>query len=311
MVLTEESNCSIHVQSEIITAVRRVRNGDKRFYVYPIEVEQYNRTGGIRMLLEAIQVKKMYEHTDENLKELALSISRALKMTAENCGSDDNGSGGNADSDNSGSVDGDNNGSGGNADGKDNGNGGTDDSGNSGGNNHGGNDQNKLLNLVVVAVICILIILNIAQYINGRTNEETVVSSGMIEGICGEHGGNNVTWSLNIKEGTLTLSGTGNTDDYSGQPPPWTENAESIEKIVIEEGIVLLGKYIFATCSNLREITFPGSISAINTGAFENCTKLTDVYYPGSGAAWDDLLISDSWNANLTSSHIHVHSNGS
>ena len=56
------------------------------------------------------------------------------------------------------------------------------------------------------------------------------------------------------EEGTLTVSGTGATGDYSfWETSGWSEN-DAIKKIVIEEGITRIGNRMFFDCVNLEEI---------------------------------------------------------
>ena len=61
-----------------------------------------------------------------------------------------------------------------------------------------------------------------------------------IPNTCGE----NLTWS--IREGVLTISGTGKMDDYrSADTPPWYDSRTAVSGIVIEEGATSVGHFAF------------------------------------------------------------------
>ena len=68
---------------------------------------------------------------------------------------------------------------------------------------------------------------------------------------------------------------------------------ESLETIIIPDGVKTIGAAAFGNCSNLTDITLPGSIESINTtvwgssdGAFNGCNSLTNVRFNGSIGNW-------------------------
>lgn len=67
---------------------------------------------------------------------------------------------------------------------------------------------------------------------------------------------------------------------------------ESLETIIIPKGVKTIGYAAFGNCSNLTDITLPGSIEAINTqynstdGAFYGCDSLTNVRFNGGIGDW-------------------------
>lgn len=71
-----------------------------------------------------------------------------------------------------------------------------------------------------------------------------------------------------------------------GAYAPWYDFRNSIKKIVTEENVQFIGRYTFADCSNVTEVTFEYTIVWIDDNAFKNCTALTDVYYPGTMSDW-------------------------
>ena len=96
-------------------------------------------------------------------------------------------------------------------------------------------------------------------------------------GSCGE----NVTYSFVSSTGTLTISGTGDMNDYVyASQAPWYYL--SIKKVVINNGVTSIGDYAFSECTELTSVTIPNSVTSIGNGAFGICTGLTSVTIPNS-----------------------------
>ncbi len=84
------------------------------------------------------------------------------------------------------------------------------------------------------------------------------------EGICGE----NLTWVLD-DEGTLTVSGEGEMNDYeSSGNAPWVAYKSDICSVVIEEGVTTIGNYAFRGCYKVENISLADGILSIGSGAF-------------------------------------------
>ena len=99
--------------------------------------------------------------------------------------------------------------------------------------------------------------------------------------------GKDVTWSLNTETGVLTISGNGAmannyTPPGNGNPAPWKVYADSIEFVVIENGVTSIGNFAFFGCSSLTTVEIPSSVESIGTGAFTVCTLLNSVVIPNS-----------------------------
>ncbi len=81
-------------------------------------------------------------------------------------------------------------------------------------------------------------------------------------------------WSL--KDGVLTISGSDYMPDWTAaENVPWYEAREYIKSVVIEDGIVSIGKYAFTAYPNLVNVDIPGSLTIINETAFAGCPKLS------------------------------------
>jgi hypothetical protein len=111
-------------------------------------------------------------------------------------------------------------------------------------------------------------------------------AADIASGTCGE----NVRWTL-AENGTLTISGRGamtdfNRADYTNFDPaygdviaPWYDYHEMITRVVIENGVTLIGNMSFIFYESLRSVDIPGSVEKIGSMAFD-MTGLTSVTIP-------------------------------
>ena len=103
-------------------------------------------------------------------------------------------------------------------------------------------------------------------------------------GECGE----NATWTLNMKTGKLTISGTGDMWDYEFDyiektvTTPWYSYKDDITSVEIENGITSIGNYAFYECTGIPSITIPDSVTSIGFRTFFDCKSLTSITIPDS-----------------------------
>lgn len=100
--------------------------------------------------------------------------------------------------------------------------------------------------------------------------------SVLYSGACGE----NLTWTYNANTGVLTISGTGNMDDFGSTNRPWEKHEREIKKVVINEGVTSIGAYAFYQCHYMVEAELADSITTIGAAAFNLCYDLTSVDLP-------------------------------
>ena len=168
------------------------------------------------------------------------------------------------------------------------------------------NTVNKLFSMLLACVMALTLVSAAALA------EETpgIVASGT----CGAEGdGTNLTWTLD-GEGLLTISGEGAMADYrDAENQPWKEYGESIQNIVIKNGVSYIGLYAFAdnpmsyldhivyypnltaveiengvtqigrnafAYSSITSVTIPDSIQTIDAYAFYQCDRLTSAVVP-------------------------------
>lgn len=87
----------------------------------------------------------------------------------------------------------------------------------------------------------------------------------LASGTCGD----NLTWVID-DEGTLTVSGTGDMENYDEKNvAPW--NLAGVEKVVIKDGVTSIGDYAFYNVSISSGIELPDSLERIGKGAFGYC----------------------------------------
>ena len=98
----------------------------------------------------------------------------------------------------------------------------------------------------------------------------------MERGTCGK----DLSWRL--ENNTLVISGNGKMDRYSfysnKRPAPWNKN--SVEKIIIEDGVTNIGKSAFKDCIKLKSIVIPNSVIEVGKAAFDDCKSLKEIKIP-------------------------------
>ena len=87
-------------------------------------------------------------------------------------------------------------------------------------------------------------------------------------GNCGKDGGSNLTWELDLSTGVLTITGSGEMDDFSGGSVPWKDNKQDIKSVSLPKGLKNIGYHAFQSCYNLTAISFPSSLESIGYEAF-------------------------------------------
>lgn len=148
-----------------------------------------------------------------------------------------------------------------------------------------------ILTFTLILLLCAILALN--------TSAETVAS-----GDCGAEG-DNVTWAID-DTGTLTISGTGEMQDFSNALfMPWEDYKRYITTLIINNGVTNIsgsafsdfrkltditisdsvtniGDYAFSLCRNLTTVTIPESVTSIGESVFDRCESLTTVTIPES-----------------------------
>lgn len=107
------------------------------------------------------------------------------------------------------------------------------------------------------------------------------------EGKCGD----NVSWKYRTSDKTLVLSGTGATSSggqWSGTsywvdpllaPTRWSD---SIEYVVVEDGITRLGDELFLGLTLAKKVSLPETLTAIGSSVFKGCYSMAEIIIPAS-----------------------------
>lgn len=91
-----------------------------------------------------------------------------------------------------------------------------------------------------------------------------------------------LSWALD-DEGLLTISGSGAMDGFAyDSTEGWKANNAAIKKVIIVEGVTSIGYNAFYGCTNLTDITVPGSVTSIRFYAFYDCSNLKSITIPDS-----------------------------
>ncbi len=86
-----------------------------------------------------------------------------------------------------------------------------------------------------------------------------ITNAAIVNGTCGE----NLTWSLNTKDSTLTIEGSGVMDSA-----PWGEYINYIAHVSLPEGLSHIAPQAFFECEHLKHIDIPNSVVQIGNLAF-------------------------------------------
>ena len=98
--------------------------------------------------------------------------------------------------------------------------------------------------------------------------------------------GDNVKYNIDTGTGVLTLTGSGATNNYSAttinigtsvKRCPWYSYKDSVKRVVIGEGVTVLGNYLFYQMTSVQTVILPSSITEINRYAFAGCTALSAI----------------------------------
>ena len=89
--------------------------------------------------------------------------------------------------------------------------------------------------------------------------------------------GDNVKWTLNLKIGTLTIEGSGDTFDYEEKENPWYKYRDSINKVIVEDKVTSIGQHFFSYLDSVNTVKLSKSVKAIKAYAFYACTSLSSV----------------------------------
>ena len=93
-------------------------------------------------------------------------------------------------------------------------------------------------------------------------------SSAETSGSCGA----NLDWSIEPSTGHLTITGTGDMDNYGDSDTRWGGN--TVRSVDFPDGLTSIGNNAFSGCE-MTSVTIPDNVTSIGQFAFDNCRNLT------------------------------------
>ena len=101
-------------------------------------------------------------------------------------------------------------------------------------------------------------------------------------GQCGE----NLSWHFD--GGTLTISGSGEMDDFEEGGAPWQEHKDSITKVVLSGSVASVGAHAFTDYDTIEAVEFGNALHTIGYRAFKSCDNLTRIILPDTFRKFDE-----------------------
>ena len=93
--------------------------------------------------------------------------------------------------------------------------------------------------------------------------------------------GDNAYWTLD-SQGVFTVNGAGEMWKFndSHDTMPWKDHLNEINRVVINEGITLIGDNAFEDANNLYDLELPNSLLVIRPRAFNKCRSIQEIDLP-------------------------------
>ena len=123
--------------------------------------------------------------------------------------------------------------------------------------------------------------------------EEDIIDQGE----CGD----NLTWSFDKTTGILSITGEGEMYDYKyDNASPWSTYKDSINTVIMRDGITTIGDFAFYECRKVTNASIPFGVSEIGECAFYWCSSLTDITIPDSVVKLGNLAFSATRLTSIT-----------
>lgn len=100
-------------------------------------------------------------------------------------------------------------------------------------------------------------------------------------GNCGAVGdGSHLQWMVDTGKGLLKITGSGEMAVHDYGQYPWSQYSGDIITITFPAGLTAIGRYAFASCTQLQEAIFESGITAFPDGLFYKCHSLKTLNIP-------------------------------
>lgn len=134
--------------------------------------------------------------------------------------------------------------------------------------------NSKKIISIILAVVLIVSAVPFGGFVG--INLGAVKASALeASGTCGK----NVTYTFDEETGTLTISGTGEMEDYYHTSSPFN-NSSTIKSVIIEDGVKSVGANAFNWATSIESVTIGNGVTSIGNHAFDNCESLKSINIP-------------------------------
>ena len=134
---------------------------------------------------------------------------------------------------------------------------------------------------------------------NGIDFVDLSETPNVVSGVCGAEGdGSNLTWTLDLDTGLLTIEGCGKMKDYNANDDvfaPRHDYCEIITAVYLPEGLTSIGNCAFYDCNALTSVIIPDSLTTIKWSAFCNCPSMRSVTIPESVTYIESMAFGYYW----------------
>lgn len=134
----------------------------------------------------------------------------------------------------------------------------------------------KTVKKVISSVLVAAMLLSFVPMsgVEDLTFDFTVKSSAKeTSGKCGD----NVFYTLDEETGVLTISGSGDMEDFPNYYYAPFSRKTIIKKVIIENDVTSIGDWCFYECTNLSSVVIANSVTKIGYCAFSDCSSLTKI----------------------------------
>ena len=124
----------------------------------------------------------------------------------------------------------------------------------------------KMMQRIILIILALVMVLSIVAPVVMASEVEEETTEAIVRGEfeCGD----DLTW--NYEDGTLTISGSGDMDDYE-EDAPWAAYKKEITKVVLEGSVAYIGARAFNNYDAIEEVDFGTALKEIGEQAFRSC----------------------------------------
>jgi hypothetical protein len=110
--------------------------------------------------------------------------------------------------------------------------------------------------------------------------QDTVLTAEFAQIISGQCG-DNLYWSYNESDQSISITGSGEMYNYTSETQPWWLFKEEIKMVTTSNTATSIGEYAFAGAIRLADVHLGSNIETIAENAFAECNRLYHIYcYP-------------------------------